>query len=114
MADLEELDQDEPETKAVSIDDLVVVAEFKDTIYPGLVETGRVQRGGDKPFHTVINAENYHALETLPFTHRGKSTPSTSTRHTTRARRTGSTTTTTSRPTTTTATPSGSRSWSDG
>ena len=70
MADLEQLDQDEPETKTVSIDDLVVVAEFKDTIYPGLVETGRVQRGGDKPFHTVINAENFHALELLTYTHR--------------------------------------------
>jgi adenine-specific DNA-methyltransferase len=70
VADLEELDQDKPETKAVSIDDLVVVAEFKDTIYPGLVETGRVQRGGDKPHHTVINSENFHALELLTYTHR--------------------------------------------
>lgn len=52
--------------------DLVVVAEFRDSIYPGLVSTGKVERGGDKPFHTVINAENYHALETLLFTHRGK------------------------------------------
>jgi adenine-specific DNA-methyltransferase len=47
-----------------------VVAEFNDRIYPGLVETGRVERGGDKPFHTVINAENYHALEMLTYTHR--------------------------------------------
>lgn len=70
LADLEELDQDEPETKAVLIDDIVVVAEFKDTIYPGLVETGRVERGGDKPFHAVINAENFHALELLTYTHR--------------------------------------------
>jgi hypothetical protein len=31
-----------------------------------------VQRGGDKPFHTVINGENFHALEALTFTHRGK------------------------------------------
>jgi adenine-specific DNA-methyltransferase len=38
----------------------MVVAEFRDTIYPGL-STGRVERGGDKPFHTVINGENYHA-----------------------------------------------------
>ena len=28
--------------------------------------------GGDKPFHTVINAENYHALQALLFTHRGQ------------------------------------------
>jgi adenine-specific DNA-methyltransferase len=69
-ADLEELDQDKPETKTASVNDLVVVAEFKDTIYPGLVETGRVQRGGDKPFHAVINAENFHALELLTYTHR--------------------------------------------
>ena len=70
LVDLEELDQDDPETKAVSIDDLVVVAEFRDPIYPGLVSTGKVERGGDKPFHAVINAENFHALELLTFTHR--------------------------------------------
>lgn len=60
------------QTRAVPVADLVVVAEFRDPIYPGLVSTGRVERGGDKPFHTVINAENYHALQTLLFTHRGK------------------------------------------
>jgi len=48
------------------------VAEFRDTIYPGLVSTGKVQRGGDKPFHTVINGENYHVLKALTYTHRGK------------------------------------------
>ena len=57
---------------SASVEDLVVVAEFRDPIYPGLVSTGKVERGGDKPFHTVINAENYHALQTLLFTHRGK------------------------------------------
>jgi adenine-specific DNA-methyltransferase len=59
------------ETRSTALDDLVVVAEFRDAIYPGLVSTGSVERGGDKPFHTVINAENFHALETLLFTHRG-------------------------------------------
>jgi adenine-specific DNA-methyltransferase len=56
----------------VPLQDVVVVGEFRDPIYPGLVSTGKVERGADKPFHTVINAENYHALETLLFTHRGK------------------------------------------
>ncbi len=52
------------------VTEVVVVAEFRDHIYPGLVETGeRVERGGDKPFHTVINAENFHALEMLTYTH---------------------------------------------
>ena len=45
-------------TADVALDDLVVAAEFRDPIYPGLVSTGKVERGGDKPFHTVINAEN--------------------------------------------------------
>jgi adenine-specific DNA-methyltransferase len=72
VAHLLELDAEEPETQAVLAEELVVVAEFNDRIYPGLVETGRVERGGDKPFHTVINAENYHALEMLTYTHRGK------------------------------------------
>jgi hypothetical protein len=51
------------ETKRV--DDLVAVREFGQPIYPGLHSVGRIERGGDKPFHTVINAEDYHALEML-------------------------------------------------
>ena len=61
-----------PDTITAALDDLVVVAEFRDTIYPGLVSTGKVERGGDKPFHTVINGENYHVLKALTYTHRGK------------------------------------------
>lgn len=63
---------DADRVQSVATDDLVVVAEFRDPIYPGLVSTGKVERGGDKPYHTVINAENFHALQTLLFTHRGK------------------------------------------
>jgi adenine-specific DNA-methyltransferase len=59
----------EPVERAV--ENLVVVAEFRDPIYPGLVSTGKVERGGDKPFHTVINAENFHALQLLLYTHEG-------------------------------------------
>ena len=68
--------QQDPEaehgTASRAIDDLVVVAEFRDPIYPGLVSTGKVARGSDKPFHTVINAENFHALQVLLYTHEGK------------------------------------------
>lgn len=71
-ADLELLGGAEAETLTVALDALVVVAEFRDTIYPGLVSTGKVQRGGDKPYHTVINGENYHVLKALTYTHRGK------------------------------------------
>lgn len=55
-----------------AVDDLVYVADFRDPIYPGLVSTGRVERGGDKPFHAIITAENYHALEALLYTHQDK------------------------------------------
>jgi len=63
---------DPSDQRLVASEDLVVVAEFRDPIYPGLVSTGKVERGGEKPFHTVINAENYHALQALLFTHRGR------------------------------------------
>lgn len=61
-----------PQFQTVALNDLVVVAEFKDIIYPGLVRTGKVSRGGDKPYHTVVNGENYHVLKALTYTHRGK------------------------------------------
>lgn len=70
--DLELLGVANVETQSVALDDLVVVAEFRDTIYPGLVSTGKVQRGGDKAFHTIINGENYHVLKALSYTHRGR------------------------------------------
>ncbi|PZX47036.1 restriction endonuclease subunit M [Cereibacter changlensis] len=72
MAQITLIDAETPETADVAAADLVVVAEFRDFIYPGLVSTGRVPRGGDKPFHTVINGENFHVLEALTYTHRGK------------------------------------------
>ena len=62
----------ERQTASRAVDDLVVVAEFRDPIYPGLVSTGKVERGGDRPYHTVINAENFHALQVLLYTHQGK------------------------------------------
>lgn len=72
VAHLSLVDAAEPENAEVPAADLVVVAEFRDYIYPGLVSTGKVMRGGDKPFHTIINGENFHALEALTYTHRGK------------------------------------------
>ena len=71
-AQLEFIDDQNRQTKEVPLTDVVVVAEFRDFVYPGLVGTGRVCRDSDKPFHTVINAENYHALKALTYTHRGK------------------------------------------
>lgn len=72
LAHVSLVDVTEPETADVAVEELVVVAEFRDYIYPGLVSTGKVERGGDKPYHIVINGENFHVLEALTYTHRGK------------------------------------------
>lgn len=71
-AELELIESNQKERLVSSLADLVVVAEFRDKIYPGLTSTGGVKRGEGKPCHTVINGENYHALKALTFTHRGK------------------------------------------
>jgi len=72
IANLVELNSTEPENKKVTIENLVVVTEFRDKIYPGLISTGQVERSEAKPFHSVINGENYHVLKALTYTHRGK------------------------------------------
>lgn len=72
VAKLELLYSVDVERQSAAVADLIVVAEFKDYIYPGLVSTGKVERGDGKPFHTVINGENFHVLEALTFTHRSK------------------------------------------
>ena len=62
-----------PEVRdGVLVEDLVVVAQHDDIIYPGLVQTGEVVNDSDPeaPFHTVINSENLHALNMLTYTHR--------------------------------------------
>lgn len=71
VAELVSADAD-AKTGSQPVDNLVVIADFRDPIYPGLKSTDKVERGGDKPFHAVINAENAHALEALTFTHAGK------------------------------------------
>lgn len=72
IAVLESIGLDEKKSYECPLDDLVCVIEFRDKIYPGLISTGKVQKGGNKPFHTIINGENYHVLKALTFTHRGK------------------------------------------
>jgi adenine-specific DNA-methyltransferase len=54
------------------LEDLVVVADFGQPIYPGIRTLGSIERGGDKPAHVVIKGENHHVLEALQFTHAGK------------------------------------------
>jgi adenine-specific DNA-methyltransferase len=52
---------------------LVVVREFGEPVYPGLNAIERIAGGPENaPWHTVINGENYHALQALRATHHAK------------------------------------------
>ena len=52
--------------------DLVIVRRFGEPIYPALVPVDRVTRAPDKPYHTLISAENFHALQLLLYCYEGQ------------------------------------------
>ncbi|CAN5176412.1 hypothetical protein BH18ACT9_BH18ACT9_05380 [soil metagenome] len=57
----------------VPVEELVVIREFGDPVYPGLRSVERIANGSkDAPWHTVINGENFHVLQALRSTHREK------------------------------------------
>lgn len=61
------------ETRGIPVDDLVVVREFGEPIFPALVPVERAQNGpDDAPWHTLIEADNYHALQLLEYLYAGK------------------------------------------
>lgn len=49
----------------VPVKELVVIKKFGEPIYPSLIPVDKVQRDKTKPWHTIINAENFHALQLL-------------------------------------------------
>lgn len=71
-SDMVEIEAGE-DSRVVAGDDLLVVKAFGDPVYPVLRAAGEpVLRGGDKPFHTVLNGENFHALQLLLFAYEGR------------------------------------------
>lgn len=61
------------ETKEIILEDIVPLVSYKDVIYPGLKVIDKIERGNsENPYHVVINAENYHALEALTYAYVGK------------------------------------------
>ncbi|MCX6083207.1 MAG: DNA methyltransferase [Chloroflexi bacterium] len=58
--------------ETASTADLVVLKKFGETIYPTLTPIDRVTRAPGKPYHTLINADNFHALQLLEYTHTGQ------------------------------------------
>ena len=59
--------------ETVAAKNLLVVKRFGEPIYPALTSIGSVSRGGsDRPFHSVINGENFHALQLFVYLFEGK------------------------------------------
>ena len=57
----------------VPVDELVVIREFGEPVYPGLRSGERIANGSDDAaWHTVINGENFHVLQALRSTHHEK------------------------------------------
>ena len=57
----------------VAIEDLIPIARFGDPIYPVLTPIDAVENApGDKLWHTLIQADNYHALQLLEYLYKGK------------------------------------------
>ena len=55
------------------LDELVVVREFGEAIFPALVPVDALQNGpADAPWHTLIEADNYHALQLLQYLYAGQ------------------------------------------
>lgn len=53
--------------------ELVVVRTFGDPIYPALVPVDRVNKGGpERPWHMLVNADNFHALQLLLYAYEEK------------------------------------------
>lgn len=61
------------EQKIFMIDELVVIAEFGEPIYPTLKPLDFVENAPDSDlWHTLIEADNYHALQLLEYLYAGK------------------------------------------
>lgn len=58
--------------KDVPVGNLLSVKRFDEPMYSLLTPLKSIKRGGDKPFHAVINGENYHALQLLTYMFEGQ------------------------------------------
>lgn len=67
------LNKDKSATEEFAVDELVSVAEFGEPIYPYLKPLDTVCNAPDSDlWHTLIEADNYHALQLLEYLYAGK------------------------------------------
>ena len=65
--------RDSQETESLPVDSLVCVAQFGEPIYPYLKPVDSVCNAPDSDlWHTLIEADNYHALQLLEYLYAGK------------------------------------------
>jgi adenine-specific DNA-methyltransferase len=61
------------ERHEIPVNDLVVVRQCGDPIFPSLIPLEKVQNSGnDAPWHILIEADNYHALQLLEYVYTGQ------------------------------------------
>ena len=73
ISDMTAVIEHDDKSREVNIGDLVTLVSYRDVIYPGLKIIDKIERGNsDDPYHMIINAENYHALEMLAYAYAGK------------------------------------------
>lgn len=61
------------EVEKIHVDELVSIAEFGEAIYPQLIPMDVVENAPDSDlWHTLIQADNYHALQLLEYLYAGK------------------------------------------
>jgi adenine-specific DNA-methyltransferase len=62
----------EQPAEVINRGDVLVKQGFNESVYPALAHVGRLSLGGDKPYHSVIEGENYHVLQLLSFAMPGR------------------------------------------
>lgn len=63
---------EEGQAHEAAAEDLLVLKRFGEPIYPALKSLGTIERGGDRPYHAVINGENFHALQLMLYLYEGQ------------------------------------------
>lgn len=53
--------------QTVPIQDLLVVKRFGEPMYAALKPVGRIASASEKPYHAVVNGENFHALQLFTY-----------------------------------------------
>ena len=65
--------EDDNEEKILRLNDVVAIARFGEAIYPCLKKIDTVENAPDSElWHTLIEADNYHALQLLEYLYAGK------------------------------------------